>query len=52
LKTAVLGDTTSPFAPFENNRFQYHDIREDYVSNEPSLDANSNLLAAVLGMME
>jgi hypothetical protein len=52
LKAAVLGDTMSIFQPFENNRFQYHDITADYVSNEPSLDANSNLLAALLGVAE
>ena len=51
LKAAVLGDTASPFAPFEHGRFNYHDIAADYVSNEPALDSNSNLLAAVLGLM-
>lgn len=51
LKAAVLGDVSSPFAPFEHGRFRYHDIHEDYVSNEPAIDANANVLAAVLGMM-
>jgi len=46
----VLGDSASPFAPFEHCRFMYHDIHEDYVSNEPALDSNSNLLAALLGV--
>jgi hypothetical protein len=52
LKTAVLGDTGGPFAPFEHRRFMYHDIHEDYVSNEPALDSNSNLLAALLGVAQ
>ena len=50
--TAVLGDSVSIFQPFENNRFLYHDIHEDYVSNEPALDSNSNLLAALLGFAQ
>ena len=52
LKAAVLGDSVSIFQPFENNRFLYHDIHEDYVSNEPALDSNSNLLAALLGFAQ
>ena len=52
LKAAVLGDTTGPFAPFQNGRFQYHDIHADYVSNEPALDSNSNLLAALLAVAQ
>jgi hypothetical protein len=52
LKTAVLSDTGGPFAPFEHRRFMYHDIHEDYVSNEPALDSNSNLLAALLGVAQ
>jgi hypothetical protein len=52
LKTAVLGDTGAPFGPFQNGRFMYHDIHEDYVSNEPALDSNSNLLAALLGFAQ
>jgi hypothetical protein len=47
LKTAVLGDTASPFAPFEHRRFMCHDIHDDDVSNEPALDSNSNLLGAL-----
>jgi len=43
----VLGDTASPFAPFEHRRFMCHDLHEDDVSNEPALDSNSNLLAAL-----
>ena len=52
LKAAVLGDTMSVFQPFENSRFLYHDIHDDYVSNEPALDSNSNLLAALLGVAQ
>jgi hypothetical protein len=29
----------------------YHDIAADYVSNEPALDANSNVLGALLDVM-
>jgi endoglucanase len=51
LKASVLADVASPFAPFENPRFLYHDITADYVSNEPALDSNSNVLGALLGVM-
>jgi len=48
LQAAVKGDTASPYAKFETGRFQYHDVPEDYVSNEPALDYGANVLALVM----
>lgn len=47
-KAAILGDTASPFARFQHGKFHYHDLTADYVSNEPALDYNANLLALLL----